>query len=392
MLNEEVVLSARNISKKYLTNKSRLFKKEKEGDAFWALKDINFDLKKGEILGIIGLNGAGKSTLLKILSEVIPPTTGEIEYTGSILSILEIGTGFHPDLSGYDNIFLNASILGMKKEATLERVDEIIDFSGIRDSIYEPVKTYSNGMYLRLALSIALFTDNEILLLDEVIAVGDVEFRYKGIQKIKEQAREGKSCIIISHDMNSIVELCDNCILLEKGKLIYHKKSKQVVDDYYNTFYQNMLAKQTQINKNEVCDIISVEMEKNDFYMDESIRFIIRFELLRKEDLRIVLKIRDYQSPVMTDSIAYRPEFMAHFSEPGVYETSCSIPANLFNAGNYFVDIILGSETALFLEYNLACRFKVLLKEWERNKIWNMNNESIPFRPICNWETISIKK
>lgn len=388
MLSKDVVLSVQNISKKYVTVKGGLFNKEE--DIFWAVKDISFEVKKGQILGIIGLNGAGKSTILKILSEVIPPTSGQIEYKGSILSILDIGTGFHPDLSGYENIFLNSSLLGMKEKKTLKNVDEIIAFSGIGDYIHEPVKNYSNGMYLRLALSIALFTDNEIILLDEVISVGDVEFRYKAIEKIKEQANDGKACIMISHDLGSVIDLCDECILMEKGQIIYKGNSKLVVEDYYNKFYNHINNSKVVVLDHQMCKIISVKMEKETIYMDEPAIIIIQYEVKEEGDFKFFLKLRNYHSSVLTASDAFRSDYKQSSSAPGIYETRCLIPANLFNAGAYLVDVIMGTETALFIEYQLACRFKVILKEWEINKIWNSTNEIFPFRPICNWETIPI--
>ncbi len=387
MLNENIVLSAKNISKKYNTQKSSLFKKENEETAFWALKDINFELRQGEILGIIGLNGAGKSTLLKILSEVIPPSSGEIEYKGSILSILDIGTGFHPDLSGYENIFLNASILGMQKKEIQKIAEEIIDFSGIKDSIHEPVKTYSNGMYLRLALSIALFTPNDILLIDEVVSVGDVEFREKGIRKIKEQAKNGKSCIVISHDLGTILEFCTSCILLEKGEIIYNGQSKKVVEDYYNKYYSKKNPSAHPVNDFNKCELISVRCNKDSYYMDEEVKIIISYTVKVVDDYRLFLTIRNYQFKVMTASNAFYNSQIFNNTSIGKHEVTCTIPANLFNNGSFLIDLIIGTETEPYLAFEQACRFEIKLKDWEINKSWNSLNEMIPFRPISNWES-----
>jgi lipopolysaccharide transport system ATP-binding protein len=387
-LDSEVVLSAHNISKKYYNKKDGLFAKEE--NVFWALRDVSFEVKKGQILGIIGPNGAGKSTILKILSEVIPPTNGHIEYRGNMLSILDIGTGFHPDLSGYDNIFLNASILGMKKSETATKVDEIITFSGIGNFINEPVKNYSNGMYLRLALSIALFTDYEIILLDEVISVGDAEFRYKAVQKIKEQVQEGRTCIMISHDLGSVLSLCDYCILLEKGEIIYSGKSKDTVEDYFKKVYNTLAVEKVPVLDHEKCRLISVEPAKKSFFMDEQIGLKIKFEKKVAEDIDIVLKIRSYSSNVMSDCEIYRPEYKEKNLAPGIYETECIIPANIFNTGTYIIDIILGDKISILVEYPFANKFIVDLKEWEKNKKWNEANEAIPFRPICDWKTVKV--
>ncbi len=381
MLNENIILSAKNISKKYSTQK----KENKEGE-FYALQNISFDLKRGEILDIIGLNGAGKSTLLKILSEVIPPTSGEIEYSGSILSILDIGTGFHPDLSGYENIFLNASILGMKKNEIQNKVEEIIDFSGIRESIHEPVKTYSNGMYLRLALSIALFTPNDILLIDEVVSVGDVEFREKGIKKIKEQTKQGKSCIVISHDLGTILEFCTTCILLEKGKIIYNGNSKTVVEDYYNKYYSKKETAALALNMTNECELISVQCNKDNYYMDEAVKIKIMYNVKKVGDYRLFLTIRSYQFKVMTASNAFAQNNVFNNLKIGTHEVVCTIPANIFNNGSFIIDLILGTEEDPQIVFEQACRFDVKLKEWEIGKSWNSFNEMIPFRPISNWE------
>lgn len=390
MLQEGIVLSARNISKQFTKGSQALFKKKDGDPGLWALKNISFDLRQGQILGIIGRNGAGKSTLLKILSEVIPPTEGEVEYAGSILSILDIGTGFHPDLSGYENIFLNASLLGMKKKKVMEKVDEIIDFSGIREAIHQPVKTYSNGMYLRLALSIALFTDNEILLLDEVIAVGDVEFRHKAMQRIRSQAGSRKACIMISHDLGSVMDLCDECLLMDKGEILLQGKSKDVVEEYYHTFYSN-LDTPGKVLSHEQCEIHSIRMEKENIDMAEPAIIHIKFSVKKENDFRFFIRVRSYHAFVLSASNAFSPEAL-QFSKlrPGDYEVQCEIPANLFYAGHYLVDVMIGSETEVFIEDTMACDFKVLLPEWEKDKNWNSSQEVYPFRPLCRWKTTTL--
>jgi len=390
MLQEGIVLSARNISKQFTKGHKALFKKIDEVTGLWALKNISFDLKEGQILGIIGRNGAGKSTLLKILSEVIPPTEGEVEYAGSILSILDIGTGFHPDLSGYENIFLNASLLGMKKTKVMEKADEIIDFSGIREAIHQPVKTYSNGMYLRLALSIALFTDNEILLLDEVIAVGDVEFRHKAMQRIRSQAGSRKACIMISHDLGSVMDLCDECMLIDKGEILVQGKSKDVVEEYYHKFYSN-LNTQAKVLSHAQCEIHAIRMEKENIDMTEPAIIRIKFGVKEENDFRFFIRVRSYHAFVLSASNAFSPEALQLSKlKPGAYEVQCEIPANLFYAGHYLVDVLMGTESEVFVEDIMACDFKVLLPEWERDKNWNRSQEIYPFRPLCQWKTSSL--
>ncbi len=186
----------------------------------WALRDINFEVKQGEILGIIGRNGAGKSTLLKILSRTTTPTTGSVKIKGRVASLLEVGTGFHPELSGRDNIFLNGAILGMTKREISRKFDEIVDFSGVERYIDTPVKRYSSGMYVRLAFGVAAHLEPEILIVDEVLAVGDAEFQKKCLGKMKDvSGKDGRTVLFVSHNMTAMNSLCDTVIYMRNGKV-----------------------------------------------------------------------------------------------------------------------------------------------------------------------------
>lgn len=196
--------------------------KRKVGDLFWALRDVNFEVAQGETLGIIGRNGAGKSTLLKILSQVTAPTSGEIGVKGRIASLLEVGTGFHPELTGQENIFLNGAILGMSKGEIRAKFDEIVAFSGVGEFINTPVKRYSSGMHVRLAFAVAAHLEPEILIVDEVLAVGDAEFQKKCLGKMRNVASEGRTVIFVSHNMSAISALCRTAITLENGRLLDH--------------------------------------------------------------------------------------------------------------------------------------------------------------------------
>jgi lipopolysaccharide transport system ATP-binding protein len=202
------------------------------GEYVWALQDINFEVKQGDVMGIIGNNGAGKSTLLKLLSKVTAPTKGNIRIKGSIASLLEVGTGFHPELSGRDNIFLNGAILGMSKAEIQSKFDEIVDFSGVERYIDTPVKRYSSGMYVRLAFAVAAHLDPEILIIDEVLAVGDAEFQKKCLDKMKVVSKQGRTVLFVSHNISSIRALCKTGILLEKGRLKYSGDIKDVITHY----------------------------------------------------------------------------------------------------------------------------------------------------------------
>lgn len=204
-----------------------------EDEEFWALKNISFDVYPGESIGIIGKNGAGKSTLLKILSKITPPTEGKIISRGRIASLLEVGTGFHPELTGRENIFLNGSILGMKRKEIQKKFDEIVDFSGVEKFLDTPLKHYSNGMQLRLAFAVAAFLEPEILLIDEVLAVGDAEFQRKCLGKMENVTKkEGMTILFVSHNLSQVSALCPKCLLLDKGKVIIHDDSHKVITAY----------------------------------------------------------------------------------------------------------------------------------------------------------------
>jgi len=209
----------------------------RDGETIWALKDINFQVQQGEALGIIGRNGAGKSTLLKILSRVTAPTNGEIKVRGRIASLLEVGTGFHPELTGRENIYLNGTILGMDKSEIARRLDEIVNFSGVEKYIDTPVKRYSSGMYVRLAFAVAAHLEPEILIVDEVLAVGDAEFQKKCLGKMGDVASEGRTVIFVSHNLNAIWSLCSKSIWLDGGKLKSYSTTNEIISDYRNSMH-----------------------------------------------------------------------------------------------------------------------------------------------------------
>ncbi len=204
----------------------------------WALKDVSFEVKPGEVIGLIGHNGAGKSTLLKILSRITEATTGNFELYGRVGSLLEVGTGFHPDLSGRENIFLNGAILGIKRADLERRFDEIVSFSQIEEFIDTPVKWYSSGMYLRLAFSVAIHLDSEILTMDEVLAVGDVSFQQKCLAKMHEIRQQGRTILFVSHSMESVTRLCQRVIWIDKGQIINDGPAHEVVNEYLSSCWK----------------------------------------------------------------------------------------------------------------------------------------------------------
>jgi lipopolysaccharide transport system ATP-binding protein len=232
----------------------------------WALRDINFEVAPGEILGIIGKNGSGKSTLLKILSNVTGPTTGRVNYDGRIASLLEVGTGFHPELTGRENIFLNGAILGMSKQEIRSKLDEIIDFSGCERYIDTPVKRYSSGMMVRLGFAVAAHLEPDILVVDEVLAVGDAEFQNKAINKMQDVSKgEGRTILFVSHNMDAIRRLCNRGLLLQNGTIEY---SGNIIDTLEHYIIRNDNASKKIYNKN-VTD--SIYLEEAVFYCDKDI-------------------------------------------------------------------------------------------------------------------------
>ncbi|MEI8233433.1 MAG: polysaccharide ABC transporter ATP-binding protein [Verrucomicrobiota bacterium] len=205
-------------------------------ETFWALRDISFELKRGEVVGIIGRNGAGKSTLLKVLSQITEPTRGEIDLHGRVGSLLEVGTGFHPELTGRENIFLNGAILGMNRREIISQFDAIVEFAGIEKFLDTPVKRYSSGMYVRLAFAVAAHLNPEILIVDEVLAVGDAEFQKKCLGKMQDVAHSGRTVIFVSHNMQAVSLLCTKGILLSQGKLVYCGGVGEAIDRYVSSW------------------------------------------------------------------------------------------------------------------------------------------------------------
>ncbi len=315
-----------------------------DGDLVWALKDINLEVKKGEILGIIGKNGAGKSTLLKILSRVTGPTTGSIKVNGRIASLLEVGTGFHPELTGRENIFLNGAILGMTKREIKSKFDEIIDFAGVAKYVDTPVKRYSSGMYVRLAFAVAAHLEPEILVVDEVLAVGDAEFQKKAIGKMQDVSREGgRTVLFVSHNMGSIKALCNKGVVLQNGKLIFEGGIDETLTKYLNTnstdqnistiFYKQDESKATQIIKVELKD-----KDKNvviEYFAEQEIfvNITLRNDYYQ-ENARLNFSIQDKY-----DNLIFINRRQLDFI--GIKTWTIKIPGNLLIANLYKIGLAL---------------------------------------------------
>ena len=263
-------------------------------DYVWSLKDINFEVKQGEVLGIIGKNGAGKSTLLKILSQVTAPTTGKIKVKGRIAALLEVGTGFHPELTGRENIFLNGAILGMTKSEIKSKFDEIVEFSGVAKYLDTPVKRYSSGMMVRLGFAVAAHLEPEILIVDEVLAVGDAEFQKKCLGKMKQVSGEGRTVLFVSHNMGAIQNLCQRAIWLNQGQLIIDNQTQIVINDYLSTatnFSNISLADRKDRQGDGKVRFTSVKFENEQgtvhyFYSGQKAKIILFFENNTNQNLK----------------------------------------------------------------------------------------------------------
>ena len=241
-------------------------------DTIWALNNISFNVDKGDVLGIIGHNGAGKSTLLKILSQITSPTHGKIFLNGRVASLLEVGTGFHPDLTGRENIYLNGTYLGMTKKEINKNFDKIVDFSGVEKFIDTPVKRYSSGMGVRLAFSVAAFLDPEILLIDEVLAVGDAEFQKKCLGKMENIAGQGRTVLFVSHRMSAVKSLCNRSILLSNGKIIHDGTTDEAISKYTSLSLEEInTTKSFNISSNGI-SLIKIKINSEKIISGESFR------------------------------------------------------------------------------------------------------------------------
>ena len=257
------------------------FKKKASNDrTFFALKDVSFDVYPGQSIGIIGKNGAGKSTLLKILSKITPPSSGKIICRGRIASLLEVGTGFHPELSGRENIYMNGSILGMRKNEIDTHFDAIVNFSGVENFLDTPLKRYSSGMQLRLAFAVAAHLEPEILIIDEVLAVGDAEFQKKCLGKMNEISKSGRTVIFVSHDMNAIEQLCNKAVILKKGTLAEEGETHQLISHYLN---ENKNFSFNQVPLSEKVDMVECDFQPAEIISGDDINFTICLDIKSAE-------------------------------------------------------------------------------------------------------------
>ncbi|WP_316824806.1 polysaccharide ABC transporter ATP-binding protein [Pedobacter miscanthi] len=313
-------------------------------DVVWSLKDINFEIEQGDAVGIIGRNGAGKSTLLKILSKVTAPTTGKISGRGRIASLLEVGTGFHPELSGRENIFLNGAILGMRKKEIQRKLDEIVDFAGIERYLDTPVKRYSSGMYVRLAFAVAAHLESEILIVDEVLAVGDAEFQKKCLGKMGEVSKgEGRTVLFVSHNMGAVKQLCNSGIVLKNGLMNYQSGTiSEVINKYLaseDKELSNILNIDDKRYKNQYFTPLMMHTTKTSYSLKEEIKISILGEVLEpNSSLQIGFALYDGEGHKLLWSFHTDTITQNNFSS-GKIELTTSIIPYLLNEGKYYISL-----------------------------------------------------
>lgn len=377
---DHIAIRIANLSKRYMIGLkkdsslrgtlSTVFKTGNASDEeFWALKDINLEIKKGDVLGIVGKNGAGKSTLLKILSQITKPTTGRIEINGRVASLLEVGTGFHPELTGRENIYLNGTILGMTRKEVASKFDEIVAFSGVEKFIDTPVKRYSSGMYVRLAFAVAAHLEPEILIIDEVLAVGDAEFQKKCLGKMKDVAEDGRTVIFVSHDIGAVKNLCTKGVLLENGRLKYSGDILSVITEYQSVSkniggYTNHDSKKPKYLRHANITNASHELSS-----DESIEF--NFETTVKEGFsagdRLLIRIFDEYENALTS-----------FERVLDKETyTLTLPPNYLKKGNYSINVILYQPAVEVYDEVNCCNFSILNNNKEYSHLETFNSGKI---------------
>ena len=337
-------------------------------EEFWALRDISFRIDTGERVAIVGHNGAGKSTLLKLLSRVTEPTEGRILLRGHVTSLLEVGTGFHPELTGRENVFLNAAILGMSKARIRQNFDAIVAFADVERFLDTPVKRYSSGMYLRLAFAVAAHLDPEILIIDEVLAVGDAQFQRKCLGKMEEIGQSGKTILFVSHNLRAVRRLCPRSLLLRGGRLVADGPTSAVLATYgeepregeRHTWRPTRLA-------DEAFKVTQVTLKAPDgsdtheFPFSDPIAIEVRYEVTRAHPYRMKFNVTNAEDVLVFLTAEWEPEGEVRMKEPGRYVSTCVIPGHLLNDGGYSLDLhVDAANVKVFVDEPRILEFTVL--------------------------------
>ena len=350
----ESYLSLREEAMKWLTPSGR--KKQAAREEFWALKDVDLDVQEGEAVGIIGRNGAGKSTLLKILSRITPPTEGEVAMRGRVASLIEVGTGFHPELTGRENVYLNGAILGMSRAEIKRKFDEIVSFADVEKFLETPVKRYSSGMYVRLAFAVAAHLEPEILVIDEVLAVGDAQFQKKCLGRMREVARGGRTVLFVSHNMGAISQLCPTCVWLDQGRIKSMGATEGVVTAYLKdsdasggtgvAVFKEDSKKEAQLRRVRLMDQAGDVTQK--FDCDQPIVIDLVFQVHKKlPGLYGYLELSrmDGTTVMVSDSLDSRSNPLDNL-DAGSYSVRILIPPRILGSGEYNVYLSFASRSA----------------------------------------------
>ncbi len=332
-----------------LLNTFKATKKEQ----FWALKDVSFNINEGETIGIIGKNGAGKSTLLKVLSRITPPTEGSITCRGRIASLLEVGTGFHSELSGRENVFMNGSILGMRRHEIIRNFDAIVDFAGIDKFIDTPLKHYSSGMQLRLAFAVAAFLENEILIVDEVLAVGDAEFQRKCMNKMSDVSKSGRTILFVSHNMSAVKQLCERGIVMNQGQLVYDAPIQNAIEYYNSSDFADLsgarfkaeIKPDKKLQLTEAYLLNEKDQEADTFSIFEDFNLMLKFNVNEKvpNSYGYIVVKNDFEEFIIESDSKDLPPNSFDNLEVGEHTFKIKFNRNLFAHGRYRICLCMTS-------------------------------------------------
>jgi lipopolysaccharide transport system ATP-binding protein len=378
---------------------------EKSDDRIWALDGVSFEVQRGEIVGVIGANGAGKSTLLKLLSRIVEPTRGRAIVAGRVGSLLEVGTGFHPELTGRDNVYLNGIILGMRRREIEAKFAEIVEFAGVERFIDTPVKRYSSGMQVRLAFSVAAHLQPEVLLVDEVLAVGDAQFQRKSLGRMEDVTKQGRTILFVSHNMTAIRKLCPRSILLERGRVVMDGPSDEVLDRYLSSLGEeggvgtiSGAALEQKANTyvwhdrpvyqcREVALLDSAGAPRRRFQSDEEITVAVTYDVLETiTNLQLVVQLHNEDGELLLRSeLADSPAADdAYVSKPGRYTARCRFPAMMFGERRFYVSVHFVAHEIQHASYERLLHFDVAFLGYNDNL--SPHSRSGYFRPRLSWD------
>lgn len=370
------ILEIHNISKKFIINHEQqpylslrdsitsVFKSKMTKEDFWALEKVSFSVLPGDSIGIVGKNGAGKSTLLKIISKITPPTQGKIVGRGRVASLLEVGTGFHPELNGRENVFMNGAILGMRKHEILKNFDAIVDFAGVEKFIDTPLKHYSSGMQLRLAFAVAAFLENEILIIDEVLAVGDVEFQKKCMGRMEDVSKnQGRTVLFVSHNITAVESLCNKGVHLQNGKLVNYGNIKDISNSYINSQKnQSDLSSIRNLfkNKKAVLETIELNSEKRvsdiAFYRSAPIDAVFEMNVMQAGRYNLSIHFKTIKNEMICNLYT-----KVYDMNEGIHKFCLTIPENFLNDEFYKMDLFIVENASIPIErVNDIVRFEIV--------------------------------